>query len=71
MGNWIPTSERLPEPNQRVMIKGNCVKGNQSVKFVRCSDGDYFWDNLVNHVWQSNEATHWMPISTLSTEAAP
>lgn len=57
---WIPVSKAFPEPNQSVRIKGPLVKDSPMVRFVRYSDNGWFWDNLVNHVWQSNEVTHWM-----------
>ena len=56
--DWINTKESLPEPNQRVIARSTFGK-EMEVVFLSMSDGDYFWDNTVNEIWQSYEVSHW------------
>jgi len=54
MTNWISCKDRLPRPNQFVLVDW---EPSDTVKFVTNSDGDYFWDNMVNCIYQSNESS--------------
>jgi hypothetical protein len=51
---------KLPEPNQIVVATNNHGK-EMIVKFLLLSDGDYFWDNCKDEVWQSYEVVSWAP----------
>lgn len=61
---WISVSDKLPEPNQWVLIDWH---GDPDlVQFVTTSDGDYFWDNnhkskRSNIIYQSTEIDYWCP----------
>lgn len=59
MSDWINVEDKLPEPNQIVLIEWDVP---DTVKFVTNSDDGYFWDNMVNIVYQSNEVKRWLPI---------
>ncbi len=64
-----PVTTALPLDNMMCKIRvkphlaqhGSLRKG--VFRYVRESDGDYFWDNLVDEVLQHDEVTHWSPVS--------
>jgi len=33
----------------------------EAFRYVRSSDGEWHWDNLVDDILQSSEVTHWEP----------
>ena len=48
----------LPKPNH--IVEATDKHGRTMVvKFLLLSDGDYFWDNMVNEIWQSYEVVSW------------
>lgn len=57
--SYIPVKDKLPEPNQMVTVKFRDKE--ERVKFVTASDGDFFWDNLVDCVYQRHEIDQWKP----------
>ena len=59
MRKWIPVSEKLPKEGQIVRVKARLLNREDIAKFVTTSDGDHFWDNKKNHVWQSSEIILW------------
>lgn len=60
-GGWVSVEDALPEAHENVFIRWGRDRYDR-VKFCTVSDGDYFWDNMSNCVYQSSEVTHWQRI---------
>ena len=58
-----PVTASLPLDNAmcEIRVRPHLAKRDGIFRYVRESDGDYFWDNLVDEVLQSDEVTHWSP----------
>ncbi len=59
---WVSITECKPPDNAvcRVATIPALADRTGEYRFVRCSDGDYFWDNLIDEVLQRTEVTHWI-----------
>jgi hypothetical protein len=57
----ISIKEQLPLDNQmcEVRVLSYMKPHPGSWRFVRCSDGTFHWDNLIDEVLQETEVTHW------------
>lgn len=65
MSKWISVDDRLPMDNTMCQVRTTISASHyptETYRYVRESDGDYFWDNLLTDILQSNEVTHWMPL---------
>jgi len=48
----------LPKPNQTVRIFTTLGRYDV-VKFITTSDGDYYFDNMIDTVWDKCEVVSW------------
>ena len=58
----ISIKEKLPLDNAICDVKFHIPNANIKLgpwRFVRCSDGGWFWDNCVDEILQDYEVTHW------------
>ena len=53
---WVPTAERLPEEDRRVLVACRTKKGVQSVNLA------YFWNGCWHGQGSMAGVTHWMPL---------
>jgi hypothetical protein len=58
-----PVIDHLPLDNAMCSVRviPTLAERTTPYRFVRCSDGEHFWDNLKDEVLQFSEVTHWTP----------
>ena len=57
---WIATSDRLPEPNEVVLVRE--VWGGVPRFFTAYRDLNGFWESVGDFTFDGAAITHWMPI---------
>lgn len=62
---WIPCSERMPEENERVLVKDKYNdKFLVTIYYDENKDNDYFY-RIIGTQQHIDHITHWMPLSFL------
>lgn len=54
---WIPVTERLPEPDTNVLVRSGSFVSVWSLR-----EGDVYWEDEYSYFHDMCEVTHWMPL---------